>query len=161
MSDKETLRARIALLRRALEESDDPEIGFIALPSTHRTFPQEIPRPYQEFLREADGLACGVVLLYESDDILKHQAPAKTLPGGRQRWFCIGSAGENPLFLEARMNAVFCMNPEEEMDSDGSLGDLDYFLLNNVFGKGYEEFVEDSCGDRWLEFLEQTKEAHS
>ena len=75
------LRTRIGVIRRALELGADPSIGFLALPSTHRTFPAGIPLSYQEFLREAEGAVCGLVLLFESDDILKYQLPAKALPG--------------------------------------------------------------------------------
>lgn len=147
------LRSRIGLVRLALENSADSTIGFLALPSTHRTFPPEIPLSYQQFLREADGAACGVVLLFESDDILKYQLPAKTLPGGRQRWFCFGSVDEASLLLDVRMNAVYRVDPDEAFDPDDSLGDLDHFLLTCVFDTEYQEFVADPSADAWFQLL--------
>jgi hypothetical protein len=142
------------MVRRALDQGADPSVGFLALPSTHRTFPAEIPLPYQEFLREADGAVCGVILLFESDDILKYQMPAKALPGGRQRWFCIGSVEEAPLVLDSRMNAVYHLDPESAFDPDDSLGDLDHFLLTCVFGADYQEFVPDPSDDPWFRLLQ-------
>ena len=148
------LRAKIRAARRALDEVADPSIGFLAHPSTHRTFPAEIPLTYQEFLREADGAACGVVLLFESDDILKSQMPAKALPGGRQRWFCIGSVEEAPLVIDIRLNAVYRLDPESAFDPDDSLGDLVHFLITYVFGADYQEFVPDPSDDPWLRLLQ-------
>ena len=150
MKDLAALRERISFYRRLLQKPEHLTAGFIALPSTHRTFPDSIPVPYQEFLREADGLACGDVLLYQSDDILQQQAPAKDMPGGRARWFCIGSLGDNPLFIEVRSLAVYSLPLEGEFDPDDALGELDYFLLTYVFGPDYKEFSLNACDDEWL-----------
>ena len=148
------LREKIARVRRALEKCEDVSIGFLAHPSTHRTFPAEIPLSYQQFLREADGAACGVILLFESEDILKYQQPAKMLPGGRQRWFCFGSVDDASLVLDVLLNAVYQVHPDDTFDPDDSLGDLDHFLLTCVFDTEYQEFISNPSDDAWFQVLQ-------
>ena len=116
------LKSRIDRMRKALERNPDPSIGFLAPPSRRSVFPAEVPRPYQEFLREADGAVCGVVTLYESEELVRKQGIGKTLPGGRSRWFCIGMVDEKPLVMDVRMNTVHVVDPDEKFDPDESLG---------------------------------------
>jgi hypothetical protein len=147
-----TLRARIAEIRKKLEKVD-PTTGFLALPSTHQTFPTEVPRSYQEFLREVDGAACGVVMLFESEGLLKQQGMAKDLPGGRLRWFCIGSVEDYPIVIDGQTGAVHLVPLEGSIDLDSSLGDLDYFLATSVFGVEYSDFVVDPEADPWYQLV--------
>ena len=148
------LKARMETVRRALAAHEEPAPGFLAPPAEHLSFPKEVPPGYQEFLRLADGAVCGVVILYESDELLRKQGPAKELPGGRQRWFCIGDVDNKPLIMDNRINAVHLIDPEEKFDPDESLGDVEYFLLTYVFGDNYSEFVYDPADDPWYMLLQ-------
>lgn len=149
------MKSRIFRLRRALEESHDPSIGFLAPPSRRSLFPSEVPLPYQEFLRQADGAVCGVVTLFESEELLQQQAIGKALPGGRHRWFRIGSVDEKALVMDTRMNTLHVVDPEEKFDPDESLGELDYALLTCVFGDDYADFIADPADDPWYAFIKK------
>ena len=145
-------KKRIAEVRRALKNAD-PTIGFLAPPANRRSFPEEVPVPYQEFLREVDGAACGVVMLYESEGLLRRQACAKDLPGGRQRWFCVGSVEDYPIVIDRQSGAVFLVPSEGQLDMQDSLGELDYFLHNSVFGPEYADFVTNPEDDPWFQLV--------
>jgi hypothetical protein len=147
------LKKRIAQVRQALAANDDPSIGFLAPPCTHASLPSQVPASYQDFLRAADGAVCGVVMLHESEALLTKQGPAQSLPGGRQRWFCIGDVDEKALVMDLRIDAVHAVDPEDDFDPDESLGSLDYVLLTYVFGEGYAEFVPDPDDDPWFVML--------
>ena len=146
------LRERIRKARQALETAD-PTIGFLAPPSLRQSFPAEVPLSYQQFLREVDGAACGVVMLYESDGLLNHQVDAKALSGGRSRWFCFGAVEDYPLVMDRRSGAVHLVSEEGDVDEDQSLGDLDYFLLTSVLGPEYADFVMSPEEDPWHQLV--------
>jgi hypothetical protein len=148
------LRERIALIRRALEAAD-PTIGFLAPPSLRKSLPEDVPLSYQEFLREVDGAACGVVMLYEADGLLQHQADAKSLPGGRQRWFCFGAVEDYPLVIDRESDAVHLVPVEGDFDEAESMGTLDHFLIASVLGPEYEEFIIYPEDDAWYQFVRQ------
>jgi len=148
------LKERMAEVRRRLKDAD-PTIGFLAPPAPRQSFPAEVPVSYQEFLREADGAACGVVMLYESKGLLQQQASVKDIPGGRQRWFCAGSVEDYPIVIDRRTGAVHLVPLEGHFDFDNSLGDLDYFLLTSVFGPDYADFVLDPEADPWYQLVRQ------
>jgi hypothetical protein len=147
------LKSRLIDIRRVLEGLSDHAIGFLAPPSLRHSFPEEVPTAYQEFLREVDGAVCGVVMLYESDDLLQKQRLAKEAPGGKQRWFCFGSVEDYPLLLDRQTGAVNLISPDEQVDFGESLGDLDYFLLTCVFGPEYADFVVDPEEDGWYQLV--------
>ena len=147
------LKARLADVRRDLQAHADSTIGFLAPPSLRRSFPEEVPPVYQEFLREVDGAVCGVVMLFESDDLLQKQKLAKDAPGGKQRWFCFGSVEDYPLVLDRQSGAVNLISEDHAVDFGESLGDLDYFLLTCVFGPEYADFVIDPEEDGWYHLV--------
>ncbi len=152
------LKKRIEHLRYVLGSTDDPAAaGDLAPPSDRPSFPQEVPKSYQAFLRVADGAVCGVIDLYESAEVLGRQAAAKPLPGGRKRWFCIGEVEEQALVMEVSENTVHLVDPETASIPGESLGELDYFLLTSVFGEGYAEFVFDPEEDLWYQLLQKLK----
>jgi len=147
-----TLKQRIAAVREVLEASD-PTIGFLAPPSTRQAFPEQVPASYQEFLREVDGMAGGVVMLYESEGLSAHQAPAKQLPGGASRWFCFGAVEDYPLVMDRRTGAVHLVPLEGDFEEEDSLGNLDYFLITSVFGEEYADFALDPANDPWYQLI--------
>ena len=149
------LAARIDELRRALDRAgaEAKEIGYLAPPSARATFPQEVPASYQAFLRLADGAVCGQVHLYESAQLLQQQAPAKNLRGGRPRWFCIGEACDQTLVMDVMANTVHLVDPSDPRSPGESLGEFDYFLVEDVFGDGYADLVPEAVDDPWLQFL--------
>ncbi len=147
------LKAQIHHVRQKLADHGDPTVGFLAPPSLKQSFPPEIPLVYQQFLREADGAACGVVILFESENLVRQQTPAKSLPGGRQKWFCFGSVEDYPLVLEIKTGAVHLLPVEGDFDPDDALGDLDSFLLSSVFGEEYADFVVLAEDDAWYQLI--------
>lgn len=149
------LKARIDRMRKALEKNPDPSIGFLAPPARRPVFPAEVPLPYQDFLREADGAVCGVVTLYESEQLVGQQSICKSLPGGRSHWFCIGLVEEKALVMDVRNNTVHIIDPEEDFDLDESLGELDHALLTGVFGNDYADLVLDVSDDPWYALIRE------
>ena len=149
------LRERIAQIRRALETAD-PTVGFLAPPSLRLSFPEGTPLSYQECLHEMDGAACGVVMLYEGEGLLQHQSDAKSLPGGRQRWFSFGAVEDYPLVMNRHSGGVYLVPVEGDFDEEESLGDLDHFLLTAVFGSEYEDFVTNPENDAWYQLVRLT-----
>jgi hypothetical protein len=147
------LKERIERVRQVLTESDDPSIGFLAPPCEHDSFPPQVPLSYQHFLRAADGAVCGQIILHESDELLRKQTTLHELPGGKQRWFCIGSIDEKIVVMDLRLDAVHVVDPEEKFDPDDALGSLDYFLSTYVFGLDYAELVFDAEDDLWYRML--------
>jgi|GEM_PF-2280478 len=148
------LKQRIAEIRNALAESDDPSIGLLSAGTTQNHMPSEIPAIYKDFLREVDGAVCGMVTLYEHDELLGQQELMKKLPGGRHHWFCFGEIESKALILDTRLNTVHVFDPEEKFDPDESLGEFDYALLTYVFGEGYAELVLNPADDGWYQLLE-------
>jgi hypothetical protein len=156
----EQLKSCIQECRNVLARAKDAaDIGYIAPPSQHQTFPEQVPASYQAFLREADGAVCGVVHLYESDGLLQRQKVTRTLPGGRQKWFCIGTVDESSLVVDIAENTVHCLDPEGFTPGE-SFGELDYFLLENIFGDGYAEFVRDPEDDPWHRLVRSLHRLH-
>jgi hypothetical protein len=157
----EQLKSCIQEFRKAIAAAEDPsEIGYLAPPSRHQTFPEQVPPSYQAFLREADGAVCGVVHLYESDGLLQRQAVTRTLPGGKQKWFCIGDADESPLVVNIAENTVHCLDSEDGFTPGESFGEVDYFILEDVFGDGYAEFVDDPEEDPWHRLVRSQTRFH-
>ena len=152
------LTNRVLEVRRALATAD-PSIGFLAPPSQRQSFPEDVPPSYQEFLRLADGAACGVVMLYESEGLSGHQVLAKGLPGGRARWFCFGAAEDYALVMDRHTGAVYLVPFEDHFDEENALGNLEYFLLNSVFGEEYADFLLDPDNDPWYQLIRPGKTA--
>ena len=92
-------------------------------------------------------------MLHESEALLAKQDPVQELPGGRQRWFCIGAVEDKALVMDVRQSAVHVVDPDDDFDPDESWGSLDYVLLTHIFGEGYAEFVPDVEDDPWLAML--------
>jgi hypothetical protein len=153
-----SLISRMAELRQAIAECPDPEaVGYLGDPYQGAKLPERIPESYQAFLRVANGAVCGSVDLYEASEVLAKQRDAAALSRHGRRWFCIGSAQDNLLLMDVADGAVCVVNAEEDADPGEAFGELDYFLLNHVFGPEYAELVADVQDDPWYELLTRVR----
>jgi hypothetical protein len=149
------LAARISTLRLVLANSPDADdAGLIGPPYAGTTLPQRIPPIYQDFLRVANGAACGAVELFDASTILAHQREVGVARS--HRFFCFGRVEGDVFLLDVTDGTVSQIAPNEKVRPEEALGEFDYFLLNHVFGQGYAELVQDAEDDAWFRLLRTT-----
>ncbi len=108
---------------------------------------------YRDFIRSTDGARMGVVDFYFLSDLPKHQTAAAVLPGGTQRWLCVGHVLYDPLLLELASGLVYLMDSDVGPTSLRVVGTFDDFLLS-LFDRRYPQ-TTGVDPDRWYTLLQR------
>lgn len=112
-------------------------------------------KQYFEFLKESDGARCGAVDLWAFDELFLHQFRVSDFSGGTEKWIEVGQVLYEPLVIEKDSGQVYCFYQGHPDKAAQTLGDFNYFLLNYVFGRKYEELVPDAHLEDWYQFLKR------
>lgn len=116
---------------------------------------------YSNFLHICDGLCLGTVVLFGTVDLLKNQYMMTEIEGGTKEWLCIGHILYENLVINRLTGNVFLFHDAYFYKGFGSasdvvsLGNLEYFLLNYVFGELYLEISPSKYEDEWYIFLKE------
>ncbi|MUG44312.1 hypothetical protein [Paenibacillus woosongensis] len=110
-------------------------------------------KQYMEFLKEVNGGRCGAVDLWSFDELYMHQSRVTDYLGGTDRWLEVGQVLYEPLVIEKSSGQVYYFYQGYSDRLGQTLGDYDYFLLNYVFGRKYEELVPDAHLEEWYQFI--------
>ena len=116
---------------------------------------KELPvKPYCDFLDVCDGARCGIIDLWNSENIKKNQYRVTDIIGGSEKWVCIGQILYEPLVFNLKDEKIYLFYQGYENEVKGRcFGNFDDFLLNYVFGKQYKELIPDIVNDEWYMFL--------
>ncbi|MFJ5540722.1 hypothetical protein [Micromonospora chalcea] len=143
--------------------------------------PEELPPPvsldeplddiapgYAEFLRLADGAACGStgdIRLWSAAAVRRTPWMADGLPGGDARWCGVADVLQNPVFAERATGEVWWFSDlnivwytDTELASFAKLADdvtgfIDYLIL----GPGYVQHISGGQDDPWLQALSNSE----
>ncbi|MCM0665512.1 hypothetical protein [Flavobacterium tyrosinilyticum] len=70
----------------------------------------------------------------------------------------IGQILYEPLILDTISGNVYIFSRDDDDEMPMTKrGDLEYFLINYVFGDKYQEIIPDYEGDEWMLFLKHNK----
>ncbi|OKP86582.1 hypothetical protein [Paenibacillus sp. P32E] len=114
-------------------------------------------KDYFDFLSEVDGARCGAIDLWSYDELSQHQIRVSDYLDGK--WLEIGQVLYEPIVINENSGQVYCFKLGYPFQEAQPLGDFNYFLINYVFGRKYEELVPDSHLDYWYQFLEKIRTA--
>ena len=113
---------------------------------------------YFEFLKETNGASFGDIDFYDYDRILKYQFRVLSIPGGEDKWFCIGQILYEPMVLNKTDSKVYRFYQGFESSISGTcFGYFDDFLKDYVFGKKYADIIPDAEDDEWYQLLKKIK----
>jgi hypothetical protein len=157
-----------AELRQALEEvravlSQDPEWSVMNAADPPGGRLVDGPADYVDLLRVTDGLICGQLSVLSAKFVTRAQFHVDPLDGapiqlGRDKWFCFGKVGEDPLLLNREdasvwgfpdAGIVWWKSDRFERFADN----LDRFLLDYAFGAGYLTMAGVQADDQWWRLL--------
>jgi hypothetical protein len=127
----------------------------------------DIPDGYQPFLRLADGAECGAsgeIRLWSAERLPPEQRATAFLPGGSGRWYAIGDALQNPIFMERSTGQIWWFgdfavewHTDEELTGFAKAADdLTRFLDDVVIGPGYRTSIADGADDPWIAAITET-----
>jgi hypothetical protein len=165
------------MISRELEEllaaarsllSEDFELGMMNnVPAGYsgRPLGSDVPADYADFLSKADGGIFGCVVVFEAKVVVDSQFYADPMEGtpvrlNRDNWFCFGKINEDPVFLHRPTGEVWGFPDTgviwwQSEVFEKFADNLDGFLLDKVFGSGYQEISGEDPDDSWLTVLGQ------
>jgi hypothetical protein len=110
-----TLEDRLAMVRAALRERDDSaRYASIAAGLTGEVDP-DVPESYLNFLRVANGVYCGAIVLFGYPAVTEMQYYVETaaeyypdsVGASAEDWYCVGTVIEDPYLLNRRTGEVW------------------------------------------------------
>lgn len=116
-------------------------------------------RPYYDFLRECNGARCGSIDLWSDELLSGIQFRVTDMPGGADKWLCIGQILYEPVVMNKADGMVyrFYQGAETEGPAD-CFGILDEFLIEYVFGTRYADIIPNADDEEWYQLIKKLKE---
>ncbi|MGM7637651.1 hypothetical protein [Bacillus sp. Hm123] len=112
-------------------------------------------KEHYDFLRICDGARCGAIDLWSYDELSLHQSRVSNFLGGTEKWVEVGQVLYEPLVIEKESGLIYCFHQGHPAKIGQTLGSFNYFMLNYVFGKKYEELIPDSHLEDWYQYLKR------
>ncbi len=140
---------------KLVAEPDSIIYGELNEGNTGIKFDNDYLKQYFEFLKESDGARCGAVDLWSFNELSLHQSRVSDFLGGTEKWIEVGQVLYEPLVIEKYSGQVYYFYQGHPARVGQTFGDFNYFLLNYVFGRRYEELVPDAHLEDWYQFLKR------
>jgi hypothetical protein len=149
---------RLAQVLQAMPPPFGPRVLRPPVPASDAL--DDVPDPYQAFLRLADGAECGPageMRLASVSELRSTQWMANDLPGGPDRWCVVGDVLQNPVCIDRATGQMWWfadLNIVWHTDTDlrtfaKATDDFPTYLDHVILGAGYADLVATDRDDPW------------
>lgn len=144
----ESLRTKMAQVKEKLDADPAGVIAGEFRPST--TSVATGIACWDQFLAVTNGGRFGSIDIWSTDEIDQNQFYTSQMPGGSSAWLVVGQVLYEPLAVSRKTHEIV-LHPQN--GSPKNLGEIDQFLMHNVFGEGYADIVPDVEQEEWWQVI--------
>ncbi|MHA7963893.1 hypothetical protein ACX93W_07095 [Paenibacillus sp. CAU 1782] len=149
----------IQAARRVIEQDEnDNFLLVIKPPASQEALPdlqsiRETLRSYMEYIKVANGLSLGGIVLFPFQELKELQSLLNFLPKWEEDWFLIGKIMSEPVGIQLSDGGVYWFSEIPFDDQGVYLGSFASFLSQYVFGEKYKKLAPWYEEEEWHDVL--------